>query len=231
MKPTPNSVVQDTCIGIIITHQRIIPNYGQNFDLLTSYFQNRKAVISEQSDKTIAQTKTAEAGKVNTLNMQNRILEIYSTYNRTLIEFIKTLPLCRWNSAKACWTVPYTEQNMKELQEMAKCSGLAVCLYGHFENGRNSTLTKNMLTILRCPKEYTEKLKELRYSINTLNVYTDLSEELINYYPDKAAPKITEEEIIAFLRYLVNDRKISTSYQNQSINAIKFYYERVLGKT
>ncbi|MGC3976795.1 MAG: hypothetical protein QM751_00260 [Paludibacteraceae bacterium] len=30
---------------------------------------------------------------------------------------------------------------------------------------------------------------------------------------------------------LVNDRKISTSYQNQSINAIKFYYERVLGGT
>jgi len=35
--------------------------------------------------------------------------------------------------------------------------------------------------------------------------------------------------IIAFLQYLVIDRKISTSYQNQSINSIKFYYERVLG--
>ncbi|MGB9615147.1 MAG: site-specific integrase, partial [Fervidobacterium sp.] len=82
---------------------------------------------------------------------------------------------------------------------------------------------------LRCPKEYTEKLKELRYSVNTQNVYTDLFEEFINYYPDKAADEITEEEIITFLRYLVNARKISTSYQNQSINAIKFYYERVLG--
>ncbi|HKL95694.1 MAG TPA: hypothetical protein VJ856_00280, partial [Paludibacteraceae bacterium] len=33
-------------------HQWIIPNYGKNFDLLTSYFQNRTVVISEQSDKT-----------------------------------------------------------------------------------------------------------------------------------------------------------------------------------
>ena len=32
-----------------------------------------------------------------------------------------------------------------------------------------------------------------------------------------------------FLRYLVDERQISTSYQNQSINAIKFYYEQVLG--
>ena len=41
-------------------HQWIIPNYGKNFDLLKSYFQNRKVVISEQSDKTIAQTKMAQ---------------------------------------------------------------------------------------------------------------------------------------------------------------------------
>ena len=35
--------------------------------------------------------------------------------------------------------------------------------------------------------------------------------------------------IIKFLRYLVTERKISITYQNQSINAIKFYYEKVLG--
>ncbi|MDO9154185.1 MAG: phage integrase N-terminal SAM-like domain-containing protein [Paludibacter sp.] len=49
---------------------------------------------------------------------------------------------------------------------------------------------------------------------------SDLFEEFLNYYPTKNAHDITEEEIISFLRYLVNDRKISTSYQNQSINAI-----------
>jgi integrase/recombinase XerD len=41
--------------------------------------------------------------------------------------------------------------------------------------------------------------------------------------------KIDESMITAFMRYLVTERKISISYQNQSINAIKFYYERVLG--
>ncbi len=40
---------------------------------------------------------------------------------------------------------------------------------------------------------------------------------------------IDEKMIIAFMQYLVIERKVSTSYQNQSINAIKFYYERVLG--
>jgi len=31
------------------------------------------------------------------------------------------------------------------------------------------------------------------------------------------------------MRYLVNERGVSTSYQNQAVNAIKFYYEKVLG--
>ena len=36
--------------------------------------------------------------------------------------------------------------------------------------------------------------------------------------------------VIDYLRYLVIDRKISSSYQNQAINSIKFYFERVLGE-
>jgi site-specific recombinase XerD len=35
--------------------------------------------------------------------------------------------------------------------------------------------------------------------------------------------------IMDFLLYLVNTRHVSTAYQNQSINAIKFYFERVMG--
>jgi integrase/recombinase XerD len=35
--------------------------------------------------------------------------------------------------------------------------------------------------------------------------------------------------IISFLQYLVMERKVSPSYQNQAINAIKLYYEKMLG--
>jgi len=80
-----------------------------------------------------------------------------------------------------------------------------------------------------CPKNYIDKLMELRYSKNTLDVYTDMFEEFINYYEETAIDDITEPMIMDFLHYLVTERHVSTSYQNQSINSIKFYYERVLG--
>jgi len=210
--------------------QWIIPNYGKNLELLKSYFQNRTVVITEQSDQKINETKTtlAEADKVKVLNIQNRILRIYFTYNRTLIEEMKKIALSRWNSAGNCWTIPYNEQNAEKTHELAQAYGLKWD-YQIISKTEGTPRQPKHAGYIRCPASYTEKLKELRYSINTQNVYTDLFEEFINYYPEKQAEEITEEEIISFLRYLVNERKISTSYQNQSINAIKFYYERVLG--
>ncbi len=43
-------------------------------------------------------------------------------------------------------------------------------------------------------------------------------------------PKITREEINAYILRLIKERNISASQQNQRINAIKFYYEKVLGR-
>jgi len=65
--------------------------------------------------------------------------------------------------------------------------------------------------------------------VNTVKTYKGLFEEFINFYHKFDINRIDESMITAFLRYLVIERKVSSSYQNQSINAIKFYYERVLG--
>jgi site-specific recombinase XerD len=41
---------------------------------------------------------------------------------------------------------------------------------------------------------------------------------------------ITKEQIRKYLLYLVKEKRYSSSAQNQAINSIKFYYEKVLGK-
>ena len=64
-----------------------------------------------------------------------------------------------------------------------------------------------------------DKLTELRYSENTIKTYSSLFEELINHYPTDDIDQIDEVKIIAFCRYLVTDRKVSASYQNQAINS------------
>ncbi len=82
---------------------------------------------------------------------------------------------------------------------------------------------------IEIPEEYVDLLIRRRYSENTIRVYSSLFEEFINFYPDKAPIEGTESDIRKYQDYLVKKRKISTSTQNQAINAIKFYYEKVLG--
>lgn len=79
------------------------------------------------------------------------------------------------------------------------------------------------------PQAFSDKLKRQRYSPRTLKTYVALFREFINHYPEVAPPDINEDQIRAYQNYLVETKKVSTSTQNQAINAIKFYYEKVLG--
>ena len=53
-------------------------------------------------------------------------------------------------------------------------------------------------------------------------MYCDLFEEFINFYSERKAEDITEEEIISFLRYLVNDRKKNKGYERKQKGGINY---------
>ncbi|GAB1404458.1 hypothetical protein MASR1M74_16370 [Lentimicrobium sp.] len=77
-------------------------------------------------------------------------------------------------------------------------------------------------------QSYIDKHIELKNSPNTIKSYVSAFEEFINYHYRHDIDSITEPQILEFVRFLITERKVSTSYQNVSINAIKFYYEKVL---
>lgn len=80
------------------------------------------------------------------------------------------------------------------------------------------------------PPGYLEKLRQVRYSDHTVRVYTTYFKDFQAYFEGKRIDRVTPDEINACLVYLINERGISTCQQNQRINAIKFYYEKVLGQ-
>lgn len=80
------------------------------------------------------------------------------------------------------------------------------------------------------PHGYLEKLRQVRYSDHTIRVYTTYFKDFQAYFIGKEIERITPEEINAYLVHLINERGISSCQQNQRINAIKFYYEKVLGQ-
>jgi site-specific recombinase XerD len=77
--------------------------------------------------------------------------------------------------------------------------------------------------------EATEKsLKIKRYSKNTIRTYKSLLINFFNYYSDLEIDKVNRDDIQMYLLYLI-DSGYSDSMQNQAINAIKFFYENILG--
>ena len=158
-------------------------------------------------------------------------LRLSFKYDVTVIAFVKTLPYPVYDQDNKWWSIPDTEVIRKDLATFAEQKGLQIRYSDRpIERERQQRPRKEDNPNYRtCPEAYVNKLRTKRYSPNTIRTYTDLFKEFINYYPELDPKEISEKDIMQFLRYLVDERQISTSYQNQSINAIKFYYEQVLG--
>lgn len=90
---------------------------------------------------------------------------------------------------------------------------------------RNRDLGQNRK---RCPAEYLDKLELRKYAENTVKTYVNHFENFISYYYDISPDALTENEIRQYLQKLTREGR-SSSYLNQAVNSIKFYYEIVKG--
>ena len=208
----------------------IVPDYRENATILKEYFNNRIKEItieSPQSGETkIKQTKT----DLLVIKTNAGSLRIIFSFNKELTNEIRKFPYHNWNAENRWWTIPFADKFVNELKQLAEINQLNFIFEEENVGSKQSRISKYDIPNYRyCPDEFMEKLKELRYSEQTIKSYKTLFEEFINYYHKSELGKIDEMMIKAYLRYLVTERKISTSYQNQAINAIKFYYERILG--
>ncbi len=79
-----------------------------------------------------------------------------------------------------------------------------------------------------CPEAYLKKLELKKYANSTVKNYVSSFEKFINYYKDIELIHINENDIRNYLQFLIQE-KFSNSYINITINAVKFYYEIVLG--
>ena len=80
------------------------------------------------------------------------------------------------------------------------------------------------------PIKYINLLEQKRYAENTKAIYLSYFADFIRNFINRGLSCISKEEINNYILKLIREKNISASQQNQRINAIKFYYEKVLGK-
>lgn len=77
-------------------------------------------------------------------------------------------------------------------------------------------------------KAYYEMLKLKNYSSNTAKNYCNHFANFLLYFNHKKPSLVTKNEILDYLVKLRNSEQWSSTIQNQKINAIKFFYEKLL---
>jgi integrase/recombinase XerD len=70
-----------------------------------------------------------------------------------------------------------------------------------------------------------------RYSENTIKTYSDALEVFFRFFQNKKLESLTIEDIIHFNNDYILRKNLSSSYQNQVINAIKLFYRNRFNKT
>lgn len=185
----------------------------------------------------------------------NKILALKFKYDEILKDIIKSIKGSHWSKTNNFWYIEDNKENLEKIFDAFKNIAWLDLSWkssiNNFVNKENMIIDKsvqnsdilskpkkdltnndkNSKSIKKeVPKEYLKSLEVKRYSINTIKSYMSMFSEFINYFNDKELNDITEDEIKGFQLHLIKDKNISISYQNQSINAIKFYYENVLSR-
>ncbi|WP_319500624.1 site-specific tyrosine recombinase/integron integrase [uncultured Draconibacterium sp.] len=139
-----------------------------------------------------------------------------------------------WSATMKCWYLPKPDFDLHYFFETLK--NHAYINYDALKrtNGEppekesGTPVSYPYRTSTKLPEGYLEKLEQKRYSASTIKTYVAYFKDFIHYFGESEIDKLTKNEINAYILQLIKKQKISPSQQNQRINAIKFYYERVL---
>jgi site-specific recombinase XerD len=146
--------------------------------------------------------------------------------NKDAFKVVDTFPRRKFSRTHQCYLVPYTADALRALS--ALLSPFATVVEKGWDKSPGSALHHQLMKVwVKLPDVYTETLQKLRYSEVTIENYESQFRLFLAFLYPRTAEEITESDVHAYMLHLVNEKRVSLSTQNQAINAIKFFLEKV----
>jgi integrase/recombinase XerD len=169
------------------------------------------------------------------VHRKQEVVLLKFAYNRHLIDTLKQIEVSRWSQIKSCWYIPLALFDLNVFLEIFR--GKARVDYSTLKTSVWEKLDehpkrekKAPISRISIPPAYIDLLDQKRYSESTKATYSSYFLDFMLFFKERDLANVKVEEINAYLLDLIRQRKISASQQNQRINAIKFYFEKVLGR-
>jgi integrase/recombinase XerD len=173
---------------------------------------------------------------------QERIFA-FCPYHSEINKILRGIPGAKYSATNKSWHIPPVKELVKVLKE--KTENLAVLdiqilreqliakkqlpalVSTHTGKPDIASLSANNTEALRC---FIETLLLKAYSQSTVKTYRNEFYQLLKELKEIPVQNLTLETIRRYMLYCINKYKISEATANSRINAIKFYFEQVLGR-
>lgn len=169
-----------------------------------------------------------------------RCIAMYYKFDERINNVVRNFPGRLFSVTHSCWYVVEASGVLALLVDHLSKEEIAVD-YSAYEKMKSPDATKrdggNQRRLplpelsdmhKRAMRLVEQQLNLKGYSANTRKTYLQQFKEFLAFYNETDALDITETEIRNYMLYLVERKKVSRSTHGQAINAIKFFYERVL---
>ena len=143
--------------------------------------------------------------KLLTHKKEKRIA-VYFEKNAVLIARIKQIDGARWSQTLKAWHLPDTEENRIR-----------------FKIALATSFLPNLQGVEQIEK-FKRWLRSRRYSESTITSYCDALKSFLVFHREKSISDITNDDVIIYTNDYLLKNKLSASYQNQIVNAIKLYF-------
>ena len=140
------------------------------------------------------------------LHKSEKRIAVYFEKNAELIARIKQIDGARWSQQKILWHIPDTEENRIRF---------------HITPLAHSLPSAEGIAQIEKFKQW---LRSRRYSESTISTYSEALKSFLVFYREKAVAEITNEDVIIYNNDYILKNKLSASYQNQIVNAIKLFF-------
>ena len=146
------------------------------------------------------------------------VIFVYFHYNPLLQkDLTDKFPAAKWSASKRCWYLPNSWAIRNEIGMTLRTEpGKTVVNQIHPVN-------------LAALKRMHELLLLKAYSPNTIKTYCNEFSQLLYLLKDTPVGTLTPERLRSYFLYCVTKLKLSENIIHSRINAVKFYFEKVLG--
>lgn len=191
------------------------------------------------------------------LHRNHECIGIYFTKGKLLDAIIRKLPGVKWSKTNTCWYIPLTKEGYGLLIEMFKEKAIinnellkaylqkkkiitaTLPQEKQIENKKATAFTRPVALTsawqlsganTEALEKFIQQLQLKAYSPSTIKTYRNEFMQLLQLLKNKPVNDLTVEDIKRYMVFTMKKEGISENTAHSRLNALKFYFEQVLGR-